>query len=92
MEQTVLCEVIDVLKNGDTLILTWGDDGTWIDVGPGCEALTNEYVIHTLRPALLAVEGGYFDLWRSAQTIPVDNLGLHDLFESTSTSFFDGGD
>ena len=65
-EKAVLCEVLDVLTSGDTLVLTRGDEDTWMNVGPGEDTLTDDYVIHTLLPALIAVGQGCFDLWKSS--------------------------
>lgn len=92
-EETILCEVIDVLKSGDTLVLTWGDENTWMSVGPGENTLTDDYVIHTLRPALIAVGQGCFDLWRSSPP-RTDELveDLRVLLESTPESFLDNND
>lgn len=65
-EESVLREVLDVLRTGDALVLTWGteDTYTWMNVGPGDDALTDDYMTHTLRPALISVGQGCFDLWR----------------------------
>jgi len=60
-----------------------------MNVGPGGDTLTDHYVIHTLRPALIAVGQGCFDLWRS-QTPRTAELGelMTDIVPSTE-SFFD---
>lgn len=84
-ERVVLREVLDVLESGDSLVLTWGDENTWINVGARDGTLTDDYVIHTLRPALIAVGRGCFDLWRSSPP-RTDDLET-DLFQSTPNSF-----
>ena len=80
-EEAVLREVLDVLTSGDTLVLTWGDEETWMSVGPTGDTLTDRYVIDTLRPALVAVGQGCFDLWRSP---PSANELVGELLEPTS--------
>ena len=42
-EGAVICEVLDVLTSGDTLVLTRGDENTWMNVGPGEDTLTDDY-------------------------------------------------
>lgn len=92
-EETILREVVDILTTGDSLVLTWGDEDTWMNVGPGENTLTDDYVIHTLRTALIAVGQGCFDLWRSSPP-RTDELveDLRVLLESTPESFLDNND
>ena len=89
-EETILCEVLDILRMGDSLVLTWGDENTWMNVGPGEDTLTDDYVLHTLRPALIAVGQGCFDLWRSQKPTAAEVEDLFADIVSTSDSFFDG--
>tara|TARA_B110001450_G_C17365725_1_gene377458 strand:+ start:64 stop:381 length:318 start_codon:yes stop_codon:yes gene_type:complete len=93
-EEAVLCDVRDVLTSGDTLVLRWGDDeNTWMNVGPMGGTLTDDYVIHTLRPALIAVGEGCFDLWRSSPPRTDESMeDLEVLPESTPGSFLDTSD
>ncbi len=92
-EETILCEVLDVLTSGDTLVLTWGDENIWMNVGPGEDTLTDDDKVHTLRPVLIAVGQGCFDLWRSPPP-RADELveDLRVLLESTPESFLDNND
>jgi hypothetical protein len=50
VEETILREVVDILTTGDSLVLTWGDEDTWMNVGPSGDTVTDDYVLNTLRP------------------------------------------
>lgn len=91
-EETVLREILDVLGTGDALILTWGEEDTWMNIGPCETTLTrSDYVVHTLHPALIGVGQGCFDLWRARASTDAELEELcSDLMPlSTDDSFFD---
>ena len=88
-EETILREVVDILTTGDSLVLTWGDETTWMNVGPNGDIVTDDYVMHTLRPALIAVGQGCFDLWRSHRPDAADLEELVSDIMSPPDSFFD---
>lgn len=88
-EETILREVVDILTTGDSLVLTWGDEDTWMNVGPSGDTFTDDYVLNTLRPVLIAVGQGCFDLWRSQRPTAAE---VEDLFADivpSTESFFD---
>lgn len=89
-DESVLCEVLDVLRTEDALILTSREEDTWMNVGPGEGALTDDYVVHTLHPALISVGQGCFDLWRTQASTVADLEELcSDLMPLSTNSFFD---
>lgn len=88
-EETILREVVDILTTGDSLVLTWGDETTWMNVGPNGNTVTDHYVIHTLRPALIAVGQGCFDLWMAHRPDAADLEELVSDIMSPPDSFFD---
>lgn len=60
----ILSNVLDVVENGDTLVLTWGDGDAWMSIGT--ESVTDAFITNTLYPALVSVCQGCFDLWKAS--------------------------
>lgn len=79
--------VNDLLTSGDSLVLTWGDDETSMDISPDPGASVEEYIQNTLKPALSAVTQGCFDLWRSGPPPPLPDMD--DLVGPLPTNPFD---